>query len=378
MGCRGTALPRTGIPVRAPMAAPFHYGRWLRLSTGWAWVPGTRVARPVYAPALVAFIGGTNWNASFAFGSAPVAWFPLGPREVFVPAYRVSPVYVQQVNVAHVTNVTVTNIHVTNVYVNQTVPGAVTAVSRDTFVRAQPVAAAAVAVPHEQTRVAPVVGAAPAVGPQAASLASLGRGPVAAPPAAVATRPVIARRAPPPPPVPFAQQQQTLGQQPGPLVVQPAASVPSQTEAGRPTHPLVRTVTSPQPSPSGQPTPNSSPATGRPPGSALSDRGTLAGSAPHTPVASQAPPTSPGALTTKDLAVRQQREREAIDQRHAQERWDQQARHQQELQAAASSSRTEIQRRHQAEREEMQARHDQERKVLQQHHSDERKPQGNK
>ena len=39
--------------------APFHYGRWAFLpSRGWAWVPGAVVARPVYAPALVAFVGG--------------------------------------------------------------------------------------------------------------------------------------------------------------------------------------------------------------------------------------------------------------------------------------------------------------------------------
>ena len=68
--------------------APFHYGRWAFLpSRGWAWVPGAVVARPVYAPALVAFVGGPNWAVSARAG-APIGWFPLGPREVYVPAYR--------------------------------------------------------------------------------------------------------------------------------------------------------------------------------------------------------------------------------------------------------------------------------------------------
>ncbi|HEU4621860.1 MAG TPA: FecR family protein, partial [Burkholderiaceae bacterium] len=35
--------------------APSHYGRWVMVSNRWAWWPGAYVARPVYAPALVAF-----------------------------------------------------------------------------------------------------------------------------------------------------------------------------------------------------------------------------------------------------------------------------------------------------------------------------------
>ena len=114
--------------------APFHYGRWAYAGGAWVWVPGTIVARPVYAPALVAFVGGGG-------GGFGVAWFPLGPHEAFVPAYHVSTVYVQQVNITHVTNVTM----VSNVrYVNQTVPGAIVAVPNAAFAGAQPVARVAV------------------------------------------------------------------------------------------------------------------------------------------------------------------------------------------------------------------------------------------
>src|SRR5207248_1822514 len=119
-------------------------------------------ARPVYAPALVAFVGGPRFSMPVAIGGgAGVAWFPLGPREVYVPAYHVSPTYVRQVNITHVTNIT--NITtVTNVrYVNQTVPGAVIAVPHRTFAGAQPVGRASIVVSREQIARAEVVQAAP-------------------------------------------------------------------------------------------------------------------------------------------------------------------------------------------------------------------------
>ena len=95
--------------------APFHYGRWSEIGGRWGWVPGAAVAGyagpPVYAPALVTFIGfgagvavGAGIGASLARGN--VGWFPLGPREVYRPWYRASPNYVRNVNVTHVTNVT--------------------------------------------------------------------------------------------------------------------------------------------------------------------------------------------------------------------------------------------------------------------------------
>ena len=83
--------------------APFHYGRWVQVGGRWGWTPGAYTARPVYAPALVGWYGNPGWNASFRYGSAPaVGWFPLAPREVYVPAYRTSPTYLRQMNVTHV------------------------------------------------------------------------------------------------------------------------------------------------------------------------------------------------------------------------------------------------------------------------------------
>ncbi len=95
--------------------APFHYGRWVFLRNTWCWAPGTFVARPVYAPALVAWVGGPRVSVGISIGGggnaggnfgASVGWFPLAPREIYVPSYRVSPRYVEQVNITQVTNIT--------------------------------------------------------------------------------------------------------------------------------------------------------------------------------------------------------------------------------------------------------------------------------
>lgn len=83
--------------------APFHYGRWVRWREAWAWAPGAWVARPVYAPALVAWVGGGSVSVGVQVGGGPsVGWFPLAPREVFVPWYGVSPRYLESVNFGHV------------------------------------------------------------------------------------------------------------------------------------------------------------------------------------------------------------------------------------------------------------------------------------
>jgi hypothetical protein len=87
--------------------APFHYGRWVHLHGSWAWVPGAYVARPVYAPALVVWIGSPGWQLGFSSGHRPaLGWFPLAPHEVFVPTFPASPIFVQRVNITHVTRVT--------------------------------------------------------------------------------------------------------------------------------------------------------------------------------------------------------------------------------------------------------------------------------
>jgi uncharacterized protein DUF6600 len=240
--------------------APFHYGRWCRVRETWAWIPGPVVVRPVYAPALVAFVGGGGFHVSVGFGGGGgVAWFPLGPGEVFVPAYHVSRNYVNQVNVTNtVVNITkVTNVYNTTVihnnttvinnnltkivYVNQRAPNAVTAVSRDTFVNARPVARNVVQVSQRDIEQAPVTRVT-GVEPVKTSVMGSGRVTRFAPPAAVATRQVVAQRPPAPPTVPFAQRQDPLVARGPRPVAPPAASQeprPNQPgmNAGQPTPP---------------------------------------------------------------------------------------------------------------------------------------------
>jgi len=192
--------------------APFHYGRWAYVHDRWGWCPGRVIASAVYAPGLVVFAGGAGWGAAAAFGpGGGVGWFPLGPEEVYRPAYHVSDAYIRRVNVTNVTNITnITN--VTNVtYRNRDVPNAFVAVPRSSFVSAAPVARAAVRLPPDQIRSATLVGAAPQVVPTRESLvAHPGAGPLSRPPEEVARRSVVAVHAPPPRPVPFSAQEHAL------------------------------------------------------------------------------------------------------------------------------------------------------------------------
>jgi hypothetical protein len=145
--------------------APFHYGRWAFEGSRWVWVPGPpprvigRPVRPIYSPALVAFVGGAGFSLAIGFGGSPgagvTAWFPLGPREPYVPWYHASVVYTNRVNA--------TNLYVRNqaefrgAYANRTTdvytanlegivyanrPVATTVVTQKDFAAGRPVAKA--------------------------------------------------------------------------------------------------------------------------------------------------------------------------------------------------------------------------------------------
>ena len=225
--------------------APFHYGRWLSIRGRWGWVPGPVEVRPVYAPALVVFVGG---GGGFA---GNMGWFPLGPREVYVPSYPVSRGYVNRVNVSNTNvNVTqVTNVYNTTIvnkttvinnvtYVNKNVSGAVTAVPQKAFSSGQPVSHVAVRVNAREIAAAPV-NARAVVAPTSNSVLGVHANTanrVAAPPAAVANRAVVAKAAAPPPPVSFAARQQVMAAHPGqPIARQDLARLrPSNTPAAQP------------------------------------------------------------------------------------------------------------------------------------------------
>src|SRR5579864_7809474 len=204
--------------------APFHYGRWCSIGGRWGWVPGPVDVRPVYAPALVVFVG-----IGGGFGGN-VGWFPLGPREVYVPSYRVSRGYVDRVNISNtnINRTTVTNVYNTTIinnnttinnvtYVNRNVTGAVVAVPQRTFAGAQPVSRAAVAVNEREVASARLTTRA-AVAPTNNSVFGVHANTanqVKAPPAAVLNRQVVAKAQVPPPQPAFAARQQALAEHPG-------------------------------------------------------------------------------------------------------------------------------------------------------------------
>ena len=206
--------------------APYHYGRWVFWGGAWAWCPGpVSYARPVYAPALVGWVGGPRFGVGLSFGAGlGVGWFPLGWGEPFIPAYHVGVGYFRAVNVSNtrITNVTVINniyvnrTQVTNItYVNRNVGGAVTATSTTSFAAGHSVATAGVVVPPAALRNAEVIRTAQVVPVKASVLG--GHAPVThgVPPPKTFSRTVITHQAPPPKPVSFEAKQAALSKNNG-------------------------------------------------------------------------------------------------------------------------------------------------------------------
>ena len=198
-----------------------HYGRWTNLGGNWGWVPGPSRSRAYYAPALVAFVGGSNFQLSISSGNVGgVAWFPLAPRDVYRPAYNVSRGYFENINRSNtvinttIINNTYINSNVTNViYANRQVAGAVIAMPTTAFVQSQQVSRAAVRVTADSIVSAPV-----AFVPQAAPTARSVRGAAQQsdqPPGRAFERRVVARTAPPVAQAGFEAQQSQLTAQPG-------------------------------------------------------------------------------------------------------------------------------------------------------------------
>ena len=237
--------------------APFHYGRWAYIHNRWGWCPGPVAVRAVYAPALVAFVGG---GVSVGISTGPVGWFPLGVRDVYYPSYRVSEHYFVNINLGnsrHFDRGTVGgyygDYHRGHVdfehinYANRHVEGAVVAVSHETFVGARPVAREAIAVNRDTFANGGQVSGFARVAPTRTSLVASTSAARVAPPQAVANRQIVAASKPPPPVASFAQRESQLRKNPGqPLAVtqmhQPAAVAATgpAANAGRPN---VRVVT---------------------------------------------------------------------------------------------------------------------------------------
>ena len=178
--------------------APFHYGRWGHVGRRWCWIPSPRHRHAVYAPALVAWVGGPAAGGAMALGGGTaVGWVPLGPGEAYVPASRVTRRYFQDINGSN---------SVQNRYVNRDVPGALTVVPQSNFTAAQPVGRHRIA-PPPQFQSGNFAARAPGIAPEHASVVgalSLNR--VRTPPATAIDRPVVTHRPPPPAPPSFERQ----------------------------------------------------------------------------------------------------------------------------------------------------------------------------
>jgi hypothetical protein len=155
--------------------APCHYGRWVRVHHGWGWAPGpARERRPVFAPALVAWVGDPPDRLTDPRRTRRIGWVPLGYNEFYRPPFHASRDYLQAANQS--------NTHLgrrdldrdldgerdgdrraagrgqqpDRRYVHQSSPDAYTTVSRDTFVTARPVGRNRIAGDADELRRAPV------------------------------------------------------------------------------------------------------------------------------------------------------------------------------------------------------------------------------
>jgi len=221
--------------------APFHYGRWAYVGTRWGWVPGPVEIAPVYAPALVAFVGGGGFGVNVSIGG-PIGWFALGPGDAYFPGYYGGHDYFNRVNAGYANQTVVNNYYGAwssgNVnysqmtFANRNAPRALTAMPAAAFASGQAVATSAVAVNRATMANARVLPRA-MVTPTQTSLVA-GRSGAAAPPAALTNRAVVAARTPPPATPSFAQRQSALQKNAGqPLSVNQMRTLSAQTNGGR-------------------------------------------------------------------------------------------------------------------------------------------------
>jgi hypothetical protein len=244
----------TWVDCEAWGFAPFHYGRWEHRGDRWGWLPGPRVVRAVYSPAMVAFVGRPGLTAG---GAGVTAWFPLGPHETYVPWYHASPLYMNRVNVSNIydrntaevrsiyNQRTEASVYLTagaggHGYVNR--PIATVAVSQASFAAGRPVERSMAHVTPQDLGALPVLPH-PLVTPQRSLVVSA---PARAVPERVA-RPALASRAD--------EGAIATGQPAGAALPQteqaPAMAVPAQTRSANPEQrPLFHEAVPPQPRPS--------------------------------------------------------------------------------------------------------------------------------
>jgi len=199
--------------------APYHHGRWVSMNGFWGWAPGPVMARPVYAPALVAFFGGPNVSVGVSIGGPLLGWVALGWGEPIVPWWGRPGVAREPswrgwggphvVNDVVINNTTIVNVQNINIYRNTTVRNAVVVVNENRFGRG-PITAARVTqvdvAKLRPTHAAPQIAATPA-----SFVPGAGRG--VRPPEQTLKRSVVATRPPhtAPAPAPAAGGERKIG-----------------------------------------------------------------------------------------------------------------------------------------------------------------------
>ncbi|MHB1186186.1 DUF6600 domain-containing protein [Thiobacillus sp.] len=182
--------------------APFHYGRWVYIDGFWAWAPGPVVRRPVYSPALVAFmIRDHDVSVRLSIGLPGLWWVALSWGEPVLPwwgppARRWHPYWgswggpriVNNVVIQQTTVIKVDDIH----FHNASLPRAILTVPAGKFGRER--VQATVETRYRQTDLAPARGDLP-VKPSRASLSG-GAPKGVQPPRAIVSRPVVSTRTP--------------------------------------------------------------------------------------------------------------------------------------------------------------------------------------
>jgi len=152
--------------------ATTHYGRWIQADGQWSWSPGKLMVHPVWAPAVVAFLGTRGVGLSYADGPGPaIAWFSLAPGEVYWPSYTHDLDYIRAINRGNVADLNVIRIaadgeppaEISNAhFANRAFASAV---PRPVFVSGEPIAAALLTIPGERLLDAPAIMGAPDIGP---------------------------------------------------------------------------------------------------------------------------------------------------------------------------------------------------------------------
>jgi hypothetical protein len=273
--------------------APFHYGRWAFIGGRWGWCPGAYVARPLWAPAMVAWTGGPGWNLSVSVGSPVYGWVPLGWGEPFRPWWgRCSFGCWDRFNRPYAVNVAVIrpNSPPPTRFVNWNAPGGITAVAGPTLLMRRSVQANMVNVPRNAVATAPLLSGAPMVRlePDRVPTRRPGEG---APPPASTFNPIAIRPAPSPGGLGAAAGGNTMNR------TRPGEAPPSASGLARPS-PTAVAPSGAQPGSSLRPPPTSVAPASPPPSGSLG-----------RPSATQAVPpaaaAAPGAMTRTPLGAPQ-------------------------------------------------------------------------